>query len=167
MKVALTGEPGVGKTTVCREVADRYPGTVGGMLCGEVREDGDRVGFRVEDLATGERGWLAKKGEAGPSVGRYAVRLDDLERVGVAAVKDALETRDLVVIDEVGPMEFASKLFVETVKHGLDSDRDLLLVVHHRSGHPIAERVRDEAELVEVTKDDRDGLPDEVLDLLT
>lgn len=167
MTVALTGEPGIGKTTICREVADRYPGTVGGMLCGEVRQDEERVGFRVEDLSTGEQGWLAKKGESGPSVGSYAVRIDDLERVGVAAVKDALDTADLVVIDEVGPMEFASKLFVDTVKHALDSDADLLLVVHRRSGHPLAERVRDEAELIEVTRKNRDQLPDRVLDLLT
>jgi len=166
MKVALTGKPGIGKTTICRKVAKRYDGEVGGTLCGEVRRDGRRIGFEIEDLATGETGWLAKKDAPGPSVGSYGVQLDDLEEIGVTAIRNALDDADLVVIDEVGPMELKSDTFVETVEDALNSDRDLLLVVHQKSNHPVVRRARDEAEILTVTKENRDRLPGQILDLL-
>lgn len=154
----------MGKTTVCREVAERYGGSVGGMLSGEVRRDGGRTGFRVEDLSTGETGWLARRDGPGPRVGSYGVDVDDLERVGVSAIRGALESADLVVVDEVGPMEFTSDRFVEAVEDALEHDGDALFVVHGRSRHPLAKRVREEARPIEVTRGNRDGLPGEILE---
>lgn len=171
MRVALTGKPGVGKTTICREVAESYPGTVGGMLSGEVREEGKRIGFRVTDLSTGEQAWLARKDASelprdAPRVGSYRVDLKGLETVGVAAVRTALQGADLVVIDEVGPMELKSKDFVETVEIALDSGTDLLMVVHKKSNHPVVQRTREESDIIEVTRKNRDDIPTRVLDLL-
>ena len=44
----LTGVPGIGKTTVIRRVADRLKGRrIGGFYTEEIREQGDRRGFRL------------------------------------------------------------------------------------------------------------------------
>lgn len=69
-RLFLTGEPGSGKTTVVREAAELLilrGVEVGGMLSGEIREDGIRVEFSLEDLVTHEKGTLARVGlQEGP-----------------------------------------------------------------------------------------------------
>jgi len=105
----VTGPPGVGKTTVLTKTVKmlRQRGfNVGGMLSREVRENGVRVGFEIQDLASERRGRLAHiNQQSGPQVGRYYVNLADLDAVGVHAIMDAVENCDIVAIDEVGPME--------------------------------------------------------------
>jgi nucleoside-triphosphatase len=44
----LTGVPGIGKTTLIRRVADRMKNRrIGGFYTEEIREQGDRRGFRL------------------------------------------------------------------------------------------------------------------------
>ena len=58
------------------------------------------------------RVWLAQVDQRdGPQSGRYLVSLNDLANVGVSAIDAAVENADVVVIDEVGPMEFFSNRF--------------------------------------------------------
>ena len=59
MIVAVTGHPGVGKTTLVERVLAAVPLRAGGMITKEIRKVGRRVGFAVIDVATGEEGVLA------------------------------------------------------------------------------------------------------------
>ena len=73
--VLLTGLPGVGKTTLIRELgkrlADYHPA---GFYTEEIREEGIRKGFRLESL-DGRQLTLAHSDRKGPHrVGRYARR---------------------------------------------------------------------------------------------
>ena len=160
-RIAITGQPGVGKTTVCREVADRLGRSTGGMVCSNIIEEGRRVGFELLDLQTGVKGVLAHIRGGGPSVGKYHVNMPDPDKIGVSAILSALAT-DLIVIDEIAPMELKSQRFVQAVEGALASDRDMLVVLHQRSTHPLAERIRAEFDLITVTKDNRDGIADEI-----
>ena len=78
-RIGITGRPGVGKSTVVRRlierVAEKAEKKVGGMLTAEMREQGKRTGFVVEDISTGEKGILAHIREKGPKVGKYGVCL--------------------------------------------------------------------------------------------
>jgi nucleoside-triphosphatase len=59
----LTGNPGVGKTTVLARTVSvlRVRGvSVGGMFSREVREGGVRVGFELVDVAAAKVGRLAQ-----------------------------------------------------------------------------------------------------------
>jgi len=168
-RVAITGQPGVGKTTVCRAVADRLGRSTGGMICSEITEEdsggGDsrvrRVGFELLDLQTGVKGVLAHIRGDGPRVGKYHVNLHDLDRIGVSAILSAVGT-DLIVIDEIAPMELTSQRFIRAVEEALASDTDMLVVLHQRSAHPLAERIRAEFDLIAVTKDNRDVIAGEI-----
>lgn len=168
-RVAITGQPGVGKTTVCRAVADRLGRSTGGMICSDITErdgrEGDsrgrRVGFELLDLQTGVKGVLAHIRGDGPRVGKYHVNLHDLDRIGVSAILSAIAT-DLIVIDEIAPMELTSQRFIRAVEGALESDRDMLVVLHQRSTHPLAERIRAEFDLLTVTRDNRDVIADEI-----
>lgn len=127
MKIAITGHPGVGKTTLVERVLAEVPLKAGGMITKEIRKVGRRVGFAVIDVATGKEGVLAHiHREEGPRLGRYRVNLEDLEGIGAAAIERAIDTCQLVVVDEVGPMELKSPRFIAAVQRALEKAPNLL-----------------------------------------
>ena len=71
---------------------------------------------------------------------------------------------DLLVVDEVGPMELKCPNFEGTVLTSLDMYTHALLVVHRSLAGAFARRIG--ATLVEVTPDNRDRLVGEVLAML-
>jgi nucleoside-triphosphatase len=160
----VTGRPGVGKTTVLLNVANglRDKGySVGGMLSREVREGGARVGFELVDFATGQKGWLAHVNQPiGPQVGKYRVNLDDLDRIGVHAVRNALRDAEVVIVDEVGPMELFSVAFKQVSKDIVNSQKLVLGVIHHSARDSIINSIkrRSDADIVEVTVGNRQEL---------
>lgn len=155
----FTGPPGCGKTTAVKTIAERLRASgipVGGMITSEVRSGGNRIGFELRDLDTGESALLARVGDGMPRVGRYVVFISNLESIGVGAITRAVERGWLVVIDEVGPMELMSRGFIESVELTLRKSAASLITVHFRTDHPLAQRVRREAmRLIEL----RRGMP--------
>jgi nucleoside-triphosphatase len=160
----LTGSPGVGKTSVLLRTVEslRAKGyTVGGMLSREVRIGGVRVGFEILDLRTGRKGWLAHVTQKqGPQVGRYRVNLVDLESVGVEAITNAAANSDVIVIDEVGPMELYSHKFREATLKAAESSKLVLGVVHWKGEDSLITEIRgrDDVEVHLVTMESREDL---------
>jgi nucleoside-triphosphatase len=162
-RIALTGRPGVGKTTLIQRVVERIPVVVGGMMTQEIRKCGVRVGFSVTDVGSGRAGTLAHLHQrTGPRVGRYRVNLHDLEQIGIEAIKRAIRACDLVVIDEIAPMELCSPLFIPVVEAALASAKALLISTHAQVDHPLVHRIRQELELFRVKISNRDKLVDTV-----
>ena len=164
--ILVTGRPGIGKTTAVLRAVEllRTRGLkVGGMVSREERSGGVRVGFIVEDLLTGACGYLAKVGPGpGPRVGKYHVVLSDLETVGVGAIRRALSEADVVVIDEIGPMELYSDAFKEAVREALDSPKPVLATIHIRARrYPYTGSIlsRPDVAVYTITLSNRDSLP--------
>jgi len=163
-RIALTGRPGVGKTTLIKRVLELIPLSAGGMLTEEIRVCGHRVGFSVFDIATGREGTLAHLHlSSGPKVGRYRVDVRALKEIGIAAIERAIENYDLVVIDEIGPMELSSPAFIPAVEAALESGRSLIISTHAHADVPIAHRVRRELTLLRVKLGNRDRLVGKIL----
>lgn len=168
----VTGPPRSGKTTVVRRVVDRLEARglrVGGLASPERREGGERVGFDIEDVMTGEARVLARVDrDEGPAVGKYRVAVDDVDAIAESALRRAADEADVVVIDEIAPMEVASASFRRGVRRALDADRPVLAAVHRRSTSGFVGEVkrRDDVDLVEVTTANRNALPDELADRL-
>ncbi|HID90360.1 TPA: hypothetical protein EYP44_00165, partial [Candidatus Bathyarchaeota archaeon] len=99
---------------------------------------------------------------------KYRVNLDDVRGVGVAAISQALERADYVVIDEVGPMELFSNEFVEAVKRAVEHRKPVLGVIHWRLQHPVISFIksRDGTEILTVTEENRDRLHKRVAEKL-
>jgi len=163
-RVAITGRPGVGKTVLIERVIESLPLSVGGFISKELLVCGHRVGFSLIDVANGREGVLAHIHQrVGPKIGRYTVNLDTLHDIGIAAIRTAIHSKDLVVIDEFAPMELTSPEFIPAIESALASDRSLLIATHATLDHPLVHRIRQELELFRVKLSNRDRLVDEVM----
>lgn len=120
--------------------------SVGGMTTSELTQGGIRIGFQVADVSTGRIGILAKVGSADERrIGKYVVDREGLEGVGVAAIERAIEASEVIVIDELGPMELTSQAFVGAVERALRSGKPIVMTLHWRAAHPLLERIREES----------------------
>jgi nucleoside-triphosphatase len=163
----ITGPPGIGKTTVLeRVVAFLPPAAATGFLTRELRVRGVRQGFVIETL-DGRSALLASvRLDAGPRVGRYRVRVAALDAVAVPALAARPGVR-LVVVDEIGKMESLSPRFAAAVRAALDSSLPVLGTIARSGGALIAEvRRRPDVMLVDVTLENRDGLPAKIAGML-
>jgi len=169
----ITGMPGTGKTTIIMRVTAALEAQgikVGGMTTKEQRKDEARVGFLIEDIATNKQGWLAHVNQQnGPRVGKYRVNLSDLEGIGAKAIQEATKTADAIAIDEIGPMELHSQAFREAVQEAIYSGKPVIATIHYKTTDPFVKAIkaRPDAELIEVTLQNRDNLHNLIIDKLT
>jgi len=150
----LTGPPGVGKTSIIRQAVTRIE--AGGFYTDEIRESGERQGFRLVTL-DGKSAMLAHTEFKSPhKVGKYGVDIASLEAVGVAALRRAIQEEPVVVIDEIGKMELFSEAFRQVVLEALESGKKVLGTIMLKP-HPWADEIkrRPDVELVWLTKDNR------------
>ncbi|MCX8049362.1 MAG: NTPase [Methylohalobius sp.] len=163
----LTGAPGIGKTTLIKRIAARLAGfPLAGFYTEEIREDGRRVGFRLEDFVGGESGVIAHVGF--PSfmrVGRYGVDVTAIDRlVGTALSRSG----EVYLIDEIGKMECVSSVFVRCLELLLNEKKPLIATIAKQGGGFIQKVKRQPGiELWEVTLGNRDALVEQVLTWLT
>jgi nucleoside-triphosphatase len=145
--VLVTGRPGVGKTSMVEAVAREFAQVAGGFTTSEIRERGVRKGFRVTTL-DGESAVFAHVSFAGLlRVGKYGVDVPAFEQLALSALEDAILGRRMVVIDEIGKMELASKLFCDVVQKALDSPAIVLATVMEQP-HPFADQIKHRADVV-------------------
>jgi nucleoside-triphosphatase len=146
----LTGQPGTGKTTIIKQAVAELKGKAGGFYTEEIRSQGVRQGFRLVTL-DGKTAVLAHLYFHSPyRVSKYGVDVESLDKVGVAAIDQAVRERDLVVIDEIGKMELFSAKFRETVLGILKSQKRLLATIM-LSPNPCADAIKRQPQVNLVT----------------
>ena len=178
----LTGQPGVGKTTLVLKAIDALktsPRTsIGGFITTERRDGrGERCGFDVVTVGGDGHpttGTLATKAAAGsrpgkgvPAVGNYVVDVADFERVALDVLgrdADGVHQRpDVTVVDEVGKMELHSADFLPAVRRAMEDESTTVFgtIPMPRYGRtvPAVEAVRDDPRVavVHVRRDNRDA----------
>jgi nucleoside-triphosphatase len=164
-KVLLTGRPGCGKTTLIKRVVSELARPAGGFYTEEIRERGARVGFKLITVDGKEAVFAHVDFKKPERVGKYGLDLSALETVGVEALREAVRARQLVVIDEIGPMEIRSAIFRDAVNETLDSGASVLATIVARF-LPFADAIkkRPDITVIEVCQDNREQLVSELLD---
>lgn len=160
----LTGRPGVGKTSVLLRTIDVLKSSgykVGGMVSREIKIGEVRVGFEIINLLTDNKGWLAHINQkTGPRVGKYRVNLNDLKNIGVTSILNAVEEADIIVVDEIGPMELYSTDFKDALIKGLKCNKPVIGTIHYRIRDRLFDLllVEENVEILEVTSKNREKL---------
>jgi len=163
MRLFLTGNPGIGKTTVIRAVLDRLEDVAcGGFYTEEKRHGGQRIAFKIITL-DGQEGTLASVGRREPTVGRYSIHLDEFEKLVLSHLDPDVTPADVYVIDEIGKMELLSQKFRTKIIDLLAQPSHILATIA-KKGKGFVEEIkrRNDIELIEVTRENRDDLPQQV-----
>jgi nucleoside-triphosphatase len=160
----ITGKPGVGKTTLIREVSQRLKNyDPVGFYTQEIRVNGHRQGFRLLSL-DGRSGILSHIQHKGPHrVGRYGVDLIGFERF-LTELDLCHSPSQLVILDEIGKMECLSTQFRTEVEKLLDSSKLILATIALKGEGFISQvKQRPDCRLIFVTLENRDRLIDTVM----
>ncbi|GAW91698.1 NTPase [Calderihabitans maritimus] len=162
----LTGAPGVGKTTIVIKLARLLGDKAAGFYTAEIRANNRRRGFEIVSLASGEKSVLAHIDFQGRyRVGKYGVKPENLSGVIDEINNCIVENRfKCLIIDEIGKMELYNAEFREAVLLAIESPLPVVATIMARP-HPFCDALKKRADvrLIEVTKDNRDELPEKII----
>ncbi len=172
LKIGISGSSGIQKSETIKaiiQMLDEEDISIGGMITEPIMEDNRRVGFQVMDWQTREKAVFAHLDLDSPiEVKGYGVDLDSLNEVGVKAIRNGANERDVILIDEIGKMQVKSDTFYDTVKKALEVDKPLILTFEKKSRNPLLQEIRrrDDVRMLELTDVNKDLLPYKVLELI-
>ena len=168
MHIFLTGDVQVGKSTVINKVLDilnvNYKGfkTYGA----EYKEDGSSVVYISPAENLEDKTIVAYRGGAGHT--KMEVNKDAFEVKGVQILKDSLNSDcNLILMDEIGFMESHFEGFKDAIRDVLNSDKNVLGVIRNKQTDFLDElRNLESVTLVNITKENRDELPEIICQML-
>ena len=152
----------MGKTTLACAAVKEQPASCGFYTAEKRAAAGEREGFSVVALGSGETGTLASLGRGKAMVGKYCVDVASFERVALPSL-EASASSPITLIDEVGKMELFSPLFLPHVEAILTSGEATVLgtLPMPRYGHTIAAvealRAHPDVAVVKLTKANREA----------
>ena len=127
-KIGITGLPRSGKSAVMEKVlsmlkeererelsARNLSDTeiIGGICTEPILENGERLGYKVRNLVTGDEGEIAHKSiDSRLRVLGYGLNTAELERIAIPAIQHAIDNCEVIVIDEIGKFAVESEAFV-------------------------------------------------------
>ena len=165
--ILVSGLPGIGKTTLIRNLIEKIPLLQPrGFYTEEIRYGEQRKGFQAVSLG-GEKLILAHVLlQSSYNIGKY--------KVDVKGFDEFLDTIDFlsdmkrpVIIDEIGKMECLSPKFIRIVNELLDSEIKVIATIAHTDGG-IKGRIkkRDDVLLYKMNLDNRDTILGDILNNL-
>lgn len=166
-KILLTGEPGVGKTTLFQKVITALGPDCAGFYAREIRENEERAGFEIVtlNLPVGNGPMAHVNFPKDHHVAQYGVDLTHLEKVTEAA-RPLLHSDKILIIDEIGQMQSYSQKFREFIEEALTSDVRLIATIK-QAAFPWTDSIKENFQIpIEtVTLENRDSLPQKILSI--
>jgi len=164
MKILLTGKPGVGKSTVLEKVIVGLKCEKYGIVSKEIRDDkGQRVGFKAIAMDSREKIFAHKTFVKSKFIvgGKYHVDVEAIDGFVVPELETGIgKERSLIIIDEIGRMQFYSDKFLETARKIFEGEINLLATIVF-DDEPKSREFKNHPDviLIEVTKENRAELP--------
>lgn len=160
----LTGEVGIGKSTILRNVIERINLSIGGYITERKTQDYITT-FIVKSLYNSmEEHIIANINTINKSKKIYK---DSFEIAMSSILENSLKSRDLIVLDELGFMENDIDIFTSKVYKILDSKKPVFGVLKDFDCQFLNNiRSRDDVIILEVTKESRNTILNIVIDVL-
>ena len=103
--------------------------------------------FHNYKITTNDRNVLASITGNGPKVGKYFVNIAGC-RFAAERLTNAVRNSDVIICDEIGPMELKSREFIDSVKNLLEVDKKVIVVVHQKLQHLLTDEFRNKSSLL-------------------
>lgn len=162
MKILITGKPGSGKSTLVKETIEKLDRNISGILSPEIREGRKRKGFKIIDYYTGKEEILASVNiKQGPKIGKYTVNISGINKI-VEIFKENWNKTDLVIVDELGPMELKSRKFQKLINEIFQSDKDILCIIHRN----LVNKYKKYGKIYKIEKNNFEEVKKEIINLL-
>jgi len=160
--IFITGVPSSGKTTLIKKVISGLTYPASGFYTEEERLDGRRCGFILKTL-DGKSGYLGHENiQSEYFIRRYGVSIDNIENIAVPSIVPSDDK--IIILDEIGKMECFSEKFQSATLRVLES-KNIVIGTITLGGTSFIHKVksRDDIEIIELTPENRDKLPDIIL----
>jgi nucleoside-triphosphatase len=109
---------------------------------------------------------LASIAGNGPKVGKYFVNIAGC-RFAAERLRNSVRNSDVIICDEIGPMELKSREFIDSVKNLLDVDKKVIVVVHQNLQHHLTDEFRNKSSLlINLNSENREKVKEILLDKL-
>ncbi len=159
-KILITGLPGSGKSTLVQELIKELEGKkkIAGIITPEIREHGIRKGFKIIDLGGKEERVMASVDFKPAAISKYGVSVENIDFIA-GKFLEGFPGAELIVLDEIGPMEFFSKKFRELIDTIFSSGKVVIAVIHRSQ----VGRFRKHGEVIEVERERINELKERIL----
>ncbi|WP_313897724.1 nucleoside-triphosphatase [Bacillus litorisediminis] len=154
----LTGKPRMGKTTIIKKLINEIgPDICGGFYTEEITNSNDRVGFRCVSI-NGESVEIANvESRSKTRIGRYGIDIEKFEVFAIKILQEALRSKKIIVMDEIGFMQMLSSSFQKIVRE-IVLDQNIVLGTIPLDSHPEIDKIKylKEVELISINEFNRD-----------
>lgn len=132
MKILLTGEPRVGKSTLVKNLTRIAPDAFW-VVTEEVRDSSNiRAGF-MAITSTGLKGQFDRRENVVPKtpMDNHHVDVSEIDKLFTIPIQKALDSGNkLLIIDEIGRLQRMSKPFTQVIDRAFESDATILATIH-------------------------------------
>jgi nucleoside-triphosphatase len=157
----LTGKPAIGKSTLLGRVVNILHQSTNLKIVGFITRDvrnaaGDRIAFETSTLDHKKIGQLATKKDDGT----YELNHETMNSIIIPTLLEGLESADLLVIDEIGPIQLQNAEFQKTINLILEKRNLSIMGTVALQGSPYLSRIHQHYRtgLFEVTETNREQL---------
>ncbi|MFH1788684.1 MAG: nucleoside-triphosphatase [Candidatus Altiarchaeota archaeon] len=133
MIILVLGDVGSGKTSICEKVLAKLEDkgfSCGGLLCPSVFEGGRKIASKAVDVASGGSVDFCSHKSQGVEGFEFCdwTFLEEGVRFGLKALEDGI-SRDVVFIDEVGPLELSGAGLAPALPRVFESGKHVIVVM--------------------------------------
>jgi nucleoside-triphosphatase THEP1 len=164
MKISLTGNPGVGKSTILQTIQHQHDFV--GCIVKECKAvDSKRYGFDLHYLDSHEYFPLARKYEDFSNelrMGNYNVNMDEIENKMIPFMDNlSQQNSKSILFDEIGKMQNLSPHFINAIDQLLMSNNNILFTVTLDENETWARKYKDKEKFftLTITLENRNYIP--------